>query len=56
MDPAKRLKVLQEAQKLAIVDDQNFIPLHYQVDIYASKKDIKFETRTDSRIWAYDIK
>jgi len=56
MDPAKRLVVLQKAQKLAIVDDQNFIPLHYQVDIYASSKNIKFETRTDSRIWAYDIK
>jgi len=56
MDPAKRLKVLQDAQKLAIVDDQNFIPLHYQVDIYASSKNVKFEPRTDSRIWAYDIK
>jgi peptide/nickel transport system substrate-binding protein len=56
MDSSKRLKVLQKAQKLAIVDDQNFIPLHYQVDIYASNKNIMFETRTDSRIWAYDIK
>ena len=56
MDATERLKVLQEAQKIAIVDDQNFIPLHYQVDIYASSKDIKFETRTDSRIWAFDIK
>ncbi len=56
MDPAERLKVLQKAQKIAIVDDQCFIPLHYQVDIYASSKDIKFEPRIDSRIWVYDIK
>ena len=56
MDPAKRLKTLQDAQKISMIDDQSFIPLHYQVDIYASSKKIKFETRTDSRIWAYDIK
>ncbi len=56
MDPAARLKALQAAQKIAVVDDQGFIPLHYQVDIYASSKKIHFEPRTDSRIWAYDIK
>jgi len=55
MDPAKRLKVLQEAQKIAVVDDQIFIPLHYQVDIYATSKKIKFEPRVDSRIWVFDI-
>jgi len=56
MDPAKRLQALQAAQKIAVVDDQGFVPLHYQVDIYASSKKIHFEPRTDSRIWAYDIK
>ena len=56
MDSVKRLKVLQEAQKVALVDNQCFIPLHYQVDIYASSKKINFEPRTDSRIWVFDIK
>jgi peptide/nickel transport system substrate-binding protein len=56
MNPVKRLKVLQEAQKIALVDNQCFIPLHYQVDIYASSKKVHFEPRTDSRIWVFDIK
>ncbi len=56
MNPTARVKQMREAQKIAIVDDQNIIPLHYQVDIYASSKKIKFVPRTDSRIWAYDIK
>ncbi len=56
MDPDERLKVLQEAQKIALVDEQCFIPLHYQVDIYAASKKINFEPRTDSHIRAFDIK
>ncbi|WP_458700463.1 ABC transporter substrate-binding protein [Sulfurospirillum sp. 1307] len=56
MDPKSRVKQMQKAQKIAIVDDQSIIPLHYQVDIYASSKKIKFAPRTDSRIWAFDIK
>ncbi len=56
MNSEKRLKVLQDAQKVALVDDQCFIPLHYQVDIYAASKKVHFEPRTDSRIWAFDIK
>lgn len=56
MDPEKRLKALQEAQRIALVQEQCFIPLHYQVDIYASSKKVHFEPRADSRIWAFDIK
>ncbi|HIP61709.1 MAG TPA: ABC transporter substrate-binding protein [Sulfurovum sp.] len=56
MDPAERLKALQEAQRIIMVEEQGFIPLHYQVDIYASSKNIKFTPRTDSRIWVFDIK
>ncbi|MDX1810005.1 MAG: ABC transporter substrate-binding protein [Sulfurospirillaceae bacterium] len=56
MVPKERLKVLQEAQKIAMVDDQCFIPLHFQVDIYASSKKVHFQPRADSRIWAFDIK
>ena len=56
MNPASRVKEMRKAQHIAIVQDQSIIPLHYQVDIYASSKKIKFTPRTDSRIWAYDIK
>ena len=56
MNPPSRVKQMQEAQQIALVQDQNIIPLHYQVDIYASSKKIKFAPRTDSRIWAFDIK
>ncbi len=56
MNPASRVKEMREAQQIAIVKDQSIIPLHYQVDIYASSKKIKFVPRTDSRIWAFDIK
>ena len=56
MDPKSRVKQMQEAQRIAILEDQSIIPLHYQVDIYASSKKIDFEPRTDSRIWAFDIK
>ncbi|NOX15689.1 MAG: hypothetical protein GXP61_06660, partial [Epsilonproteobacteria bacterium] len=56
MNPTSRIKEMRKAQQIAIVKDQSIIPLHYQVDIYASSKKIKFTPRTDSRIWAYDIK
>ena len=56
MNPASRVKEMIEAQQIALAQDQNIIPLHYQVDIYASSKKIKFVPRTDSRIWAFDIK
>ena len=56
MSPELRLKDLREAQRIAIIEDQNIIPLHFQVDIYAISKKINFIPRTDSRIWAFDIK
>ena len=56
MNPTSRVKEMREAQQIALVQDQNIIPLHFQVDIYASSKKIKFTPRTDSRIWAYDIR
>lgn len=56
MDPEKRLTYLKKAQRIALVDQQCIIPLHYQVDLYAFNKKVHFEPRTDSRIWAFDIK
>ena len=49
VDIAKREKVLQDLNKMAMVDQIVWIPLHYQVDIYAFQKGkgIKFQPRPD---------
>ncbi len=56
IDSAKRLALLHKAQKIALVQDQNVIPLHFQVDLYASKKSIAFQPRADSHIYVYEIR
>lgn len=56
MDKDKRLKLLQDAHRKAFVDELCFIPLHYQVDIYASSKKVDFKPRTDAWIVVKDIK
>ena len=56
MHPKERLSYLQEAQKIALVDDQCLIPLHFQVDLYAADKKIHFEPRMDGHLWVYDIR
>jgi hypothetical protein len=45
-----------EAQKIALIEEQNVIPLHLQVDLYASRKAVSFTPRTDSHMYVYDIK
>jgi len=49
VDIAKREKVLQDLNKMAMVDLIVWIPLHYQVDIYALQKGkgIDFQPRPD---------
>jgi peptide/nickel transport system substrate-binding protein len=49
VDQAKRKKVLQNLNKMAMVDKIAWIPLHYQVDLYAIQKGkgIKFTPRPD---------
>ncbi len=49
VDPAKRAKVLQDLNKMAMVDKITWIPLHYQEDLYAVQKGkgIKFQPRPD---------
>ena len=56
MDSVKRLSYLQKAQKVALVDQQCIIPLHFQVDLYAANKKVDFKPRVDGQIWAFDIK
>jgi len=49
VDQEKRLKALQDLNKVALADKIAWIPLHYQVDIYAIQKGkgIKFTPRPD---------
>ena len=49
IDVAEREKVLQKLNKMAMVDKIVWIPLHYQVDLYAIQKGkgIKFSPRPD---------
>jgi peptide/nickel transport system substrate-binding protein len=49
VDPVKRGKVLQDLNKMAMVDKIVWIPLHYQEDLYAIRKGkgIDFKPRPD---------
>jgi len=49
IDVAEREKVLQQLNKMAMVDKIIWIPLHYQVDLYAIQKGkgLKFSPRPD---------
>jgi peptide/nickel transport system substrate-binding protein len=55
MDADKRLALLREAQRIALVEDQGVIPLHFQVDLYAAKRSIRFTPRLDGQIRAFEI-
>ncbi len=55
MDRAERLRLLRKAQRIALVEDQCVIPLHFQVDLYAAKRSIRFRPRLDGQIRAYEI-
>ena len=56
LEPEKRLAILQEAMRLALVEDMNVIPLHYQVDLYAYSDKLTFEPRADTYLYFYDMK
>ena len=55
LDKVERLKILHEIQKIALLQDQNIVPLHYQVDLYASSKKVSFTPRVDSYMYVYDM-
>lgn len=56
LDAEERLKMLQEAMHIALVQDQNIIPLHYQVDLYAHSSSLQFEPRADTYLYFYDMR
>jgi peptide/nickel transport system substrate-binding protein len=47
VDQKERLENMKAAQKLALVQDQAFIPLHYQMDLYAKTRNLKWKPRAD---------
>ena len=55
MQDTKRLHYLQEVQRIALLEEQCIIPLHFQVDLYAAQHKIIFHPRLDGHVWAYDI-
>lgn len=54
VDDAKRQDLLAEATEIAI-NDGAIIPLHYQVNTWASRKGIKYRARTDEATVATDV-
>ena len=55
VDSDQRLAFMREAQKIALVEDQAFIPLHYQVDLYAKSDKVRFVPRADHYFWYADM-
>jgi len=47
VDQEARLKAMQAAQEIALLRDQAFIPLHFQVDIYAKSDRVNWKPRAD---------
>lgn len=56
MDAKERLAQLQMIQKIALIENQGYLPIQYAVNLYASSKKVKFEPRTNGYFWAFDIK
>jgi len=54
VDDAKRQDLLAKATEIAI-NDGGIIPLHYQVNTWASRKGLKYNARTDERTQAMDV-
>ena len=54
VDDGKRAGLLAQATEIAI-EDVGIIPLHYQVNTWASRKGIKYLPRTDERTVAYSV-
>lgn len=54
VDDAKRKVALAKATELAIGTHQGIIPLHYQVNTWATKPGLRYDPRTDERTIAID--
>mgnify|MGYP003309412090 FL=1 len=55
VDDAARAKILAEATEVAIGARQGIIPLHYQVNPWATRKGLKYNARADERTVGLDL-
>ena len=55
VDDAARAKILAEATEVAIGARQGIIPLHYQVNTWATRKGLKYNARADERTVGLDL-
>ncbi len=55
INDAERDKLLQQATQLAVGTDVAVIPLHHQVNLWASRKEVAFSGRSDERTLAADF-
>jgi peptide/nickel transport system substrate-binding protein len=55
VDDTKRAALLAETTELAIGKNQGIIPLHYQVNTWATRKGLKYNPRADERTVGIDL-
>ncbi|EDP63105.1 probable substrate-binding periplasmic (pbp) abc transporter protein [alpha proteobacterium BAL199] len=55
VDDKQRGALLAEATDIGIGQDMGIIPLHYQVNTWATRKGLAYHARTDERTVAYDV-
>lgn len=55
VDDAVRAKILAQATELAIGESQGIIPLHYQVNTWATRKGLRYNARADERTVGLDL-
>ena len=55
VDDAKRGALLAETTEIAIGKNQGIIPLHYQVNTWATRKGLKYNPRADERTVGIDL-
>jgi len=54
VDPTERESIWREATEV-VMKDLGFIPLHHQVNIWATRKDLAYEARTDENTLAMSV-
>ena len=55
VDDAKRGQLLAQATEAGIGESQGIIPLHYQVNTWATRKGLKYNARADERTVGLDL-
>jgi peptide/nickel transport system substrate-binding protein len=54
IDPAKQEKLWQQATEIAL-GEQGLIPLHHQMNVWATRKNLRYYPRTDERTLAWEF-